>query len=254
MNNPWGNNFPSQVSSPALGTTTSAFPLAPAIGAGANLLSNLFNIGARKKQHKRNIEIWQMQNAYNHPSAQMARLREAGLNPNMLYGQGVKGATGQSSSAPEVAPRTPPPNLSEAFTQYQNTETSGLQNDNLRATNTLLKQDSILKTLDAVNKTGKNKAQKLVNNQLEDFLQTQVNGMKVTNRLKQSQSALNYTEHDILSRIGDERVEMFLIQLENAKKLGTLRETQNRIQTELEKFTSSNQAIGILSKLASMFK
>ena len=32
---------------------------------------------------------WRMQNEYNHPSAQMARLREAGLNPNLVYGKGA---------------------------------------------------------------------------------------------------------------------------------------------------------------------
>lgn len=29
---------------------------------------------------------WHANNAYNHPSAQMARFREAGLNPNLVYG------------------------------------------------------------------------------------------------------------------------------------------------------------------------
>lgn len=34
-----------------------------------------------------NIALWNMQNAYNTPKAQMARFKEAGLNPNLIYGQ-----------------------------------------------------------------------------------------------------------------------------------------------------------------------
>lgn len=42
-----------------------------------------------------------MQNAYNDPAQQMARLKKAGLNPNLIYGQSVSGATGQAGA---VAP------------------------------------------------------------------------------------------------------------------------------------------------------
>lgn len=33
----------------------------------------------------RNLEMWRLNNAYNSPSAQMARYKEAGLNPNFVY-------------------------------------------------------------------------------------------------------------------------------------------------------------------------
>lgn len=47
-----------------------------------------------------NLKMWNMQNAYNDPSAQMARLKAAGLNPNLVYGGGnVTGNT--SGSAPQ---------------------------------------------------------------------------------------------------------------------------------------------------------
>lgn len=48
----------------------------------------------------KNLEMWNLQNAYNDPAAQMARLKNAGLNPNLVYGGGnVTGNT--SSSGPE---------------------------------------------------------------------------------------------------------------------------------------------------------
>lgn len=39
-------------------------------------------------QNEVNIQNWQMQNEYNTPANQMKRLQEAGLNPNLIYGNG----------------------------------------------------------------------------------------------------------------------------------------------------------------------
>lgn len=83
--------------------------LSPALAAaipavGGVIGSILGNIGAGKRQRKAdkaNIKFWQMQNAYNDPAQQMSRLKKAGLNPNLIYGQSVSGATGQAGA---VAP------------------------------------------------------------------------------------------------------------------------------------------------------
>lgn len=40
------------------------------------------------RAYRRNLEMWNTQNAYNAPSAQIQRLEEAGLNPNLIYGHG----------------------------------------------------------------------------------------------------------------------------------------------------------------------
>lgn len=51
--------------------------------------------------YQRSVEMWNMQNAYNSPQAQMARFKEAGLNPHLMYGQGN---AGNASSAPSYQP------------------------------------------------------------------------------------------------------------------------------------------------------
>jgi hypothetical protein len=83
----------------------SAAALPSVITGGASVLGSILgNIGAGKRQRKAdkaNIKFWQMQNAYNDPAQQMARLKKAGLNPNLVYGQSVSGATGQAGA---VAP------------------------------------------------------------------------------------------------------------------------------------------------------
>lgn len=51
--------------------------------------------------YQRAVQMWHMQNAYNDPSAQMARYKAAGLNPHLIYGQGTPG---NANNAPEYNP------------------------------------------------------------------------------------------------------------------------------------------------------
>ena len=52
-----------------------------------------------QKQAEYNIGLWNMQNAYNTPKAQMERFKEAGLNPNLIYGQTNTASPISSASA-----------------------------------------------------------------------------------------------------------------------------------------------------------
>lgn len=47
-----------------------------------------YNMQMAKYQNEVNLENWTRQNEYNSPSAQMERLKAAGLNPNLVYGGG----------------------------------------------------------------------------------------------------------------------------------------------------------------------
>lgn len=82
-----------------------------AITGGLNLLGNKINYKQAYKyqqklmdyQNQLNIENWNMQNEYNSPSAQMQRYSEAGLNPNLIYGQ-----SNSSSALPSITPGSSP--------------------------------------------------------------------------------------------------------------------------------------------------
>lgn len=79
------------------------FDLAGAVvSAGANLIStnmtNRANERMQQEQNKWNLEQWQRNNEYNSPAAQMQRLKAAGINPDIMYGQNAGGAAGNSSS------------------------------------------------------------------------------------------------------------------------------------------------------------
>ena len=51
-------------------------------------------------QREWDLAMWNRQNEYNSPASQMDRLRAAGLNPNLLYGNSSTSVSGQANSAP----------------------------------------------------------------------------------------------------------------------------------------------------------
>ena len=52
------------------------------------------------RQNQWNLEQWNRENAYNSPSNKMKLLREAGLNPDLMYGQGAGSL--QAASSPQL--------------------------------------------------------------------------------------------------------------------------------------------------------
>ena len=103
----------------------------PALQAGTGIISTWMTNRANRKMaeyaYSKDLEQWHRQNEYNSPAAQMQRLEEAGLNPNMVYGQGVQGATGQAKEMPKYqAPRidwtTAAPQVMQMLNMYQDLE------------------------------------------------------------------------------------------------------------------------------------
>ncbi|UPW40816.1 DNA pilot protein [Sigmofec virus UA08Rod_6706] len=58
------------------------------LGFGSTLATNKANKEIMSYQHDLNLDMWNRNNEYNHPTQQMARLHSAGLNPNLIYGSG----------------------------------------------------------------------------------------------------------------------------------------------------------------------
>lgn len=54
-----------------------------------NKRAERFNREMYAQQRQDSLSDWNMQNSYNDPSAQMQRLKQAGLNPNLVYGNGA---------------------------------------------------------------------------------------------------------------------------------------------------------------------
>lgn len=75
---------------------------AAVLGQGANIVStamtNQANERMQQQQNAWNLEQWHRNNEYNSPSAQLQRMKAAGLNPDLMYGQNASGAAGNASS------------------------------------------------------------------------------------------------------------------------------------------------------------
>lgn len=73
--------------------------------------TNAHNLAMMREQNAWNLEQWNRENAYNDPAEQAKRLQAAGINPNMVFGNGsiAESSSLQSASAnPAVAPHVDP--------------------------------------------------------------------------------------------------------------------------------------------------
>lgn len=114
-----------------------AVPIIPIIAAIGSIVSSALAARSSRKQAERtntanlelakfgygkDLEMWNRQNAYNDPSAQMARYDAAGLNPNLIYSQG---SSGNSASMP----RFDTPKADLHFSPFQMPETLSMYQD-----------------------------------------------------------------------------------------------------------------------------
>lgn len=129
--------------------TNNAVQATGVIGAAAG---NRFARKWAEKQAKivrqQNLDDWNMQNEYNSPTSQMARLREAGLNPNLVYGKGADNTA--QAVAGQQAPsyqRDQPDykSLGSSLFVHADLAMKAAQTDNLKVQNTVLLQDQLLK-------------------------------------------------------------------------------------------------------------
>jgi len=118
----------------------------PAIGAAviggitntANQINqNAYNKFATEQEFRNSMKAWEIQNAYNTPAAQMERYKEAGLNPNLIYGQGT---SGNAAQVPQYhAPQQnfdmggPMQSAMSVLSQYQSMKVQAAQEDRIKA-------------------------------------------------------------------------------------------------------------------------
>lgn len=125
-----------------------ALVAAAAISGGASMASSAANVvGAKASQdraNKQNVAFWDMQNKYNHPSAQMERLRSAGLNPNLVYGQGGGSQQVGDISASKAADFKTENPMSE-IGKYSELKSTEINNNNMRQIGTNLFEDMLIK-------------------------------------------------------------------------------------------------------------
>lgn len=142
-------------------------------GLVGGFLQSIFSIGSGKRavkrskeladyQYKKDMEMMKYQLDYNSPAAQMERFKQAGLNPNLVYGQGTPG----NLESPPRFPKVDQPeylaatqNFSQGLMEMQQARLlgaqadlteqkvseSGVKQDVLRAQENLLKANPMLR-------------------------------------------------------------------------------------------------------------
>jgi hypothetical protein len=117
-------------------------------GFGLSMLTNRWNRKYNEKMYDKQrqdaLSDWQRTADYNSPQAQMIRYKEAGLNPNLIYGSATNSPMAQMKGPTMETSELPPyqlnkNNVGDAIGTYQNLKITNLQADNLATQNELLK-------------------------------------------------------------------------------------------------------------------
>lgn len=122
-------------------------------------LTNLANKQMAEYSYSKDLEMWNRQNAYNSPEAQMERFKSAGLNPNLIYGQG---SSGNATTLPRFSAPTqrfdyqPGVNLPETLSMFQDMRIKNAQVDNLKAQEENTRAQTALIGLRSLDQTAKN--------------------------------------------------------------------------------------------------
>lgn len=77
--------------------------------------ANRTNIDLANQANQFEVDMWNKNNLYNNPVEQMKRLKEAGLNPNLIYGSG--------SSAVGISNSIPKPHVAQVSNELQSLST-----------------------------------------------------------------------------------------------------------------------------------
>jgi len=142
-------------------------PVVPIIAAAGAVAGAGINAGMTGKMNRKSINFsremynrqqqdalanWNLQNEYNSPQAQMKRFQEAGLNPNLIYGQGNSGPSGNLAVPDVQSPQFRAPEWGNALqggmstlSQMYDLEIKQAQVDNMKSQKSVIDAEALLK-------------------------------------------------------------------------------------------------------------
>lgn len=116
----------------------------PLVDFGTAMWQNTQAKKAATTAYNREVELWRMNNEYNTPAAQIQRLKDAGLNPALIYGTGSSVATGVSKAAAHAPQASTPsrPNIDflGALSMGQDIKMKQAQTANIEKQNEIITQ------------------------------------------------------------------------------------------------------------------
>lgn len=184
------------------------------IGAAASVagqaLGGLFTGKANKKtrewnermyalQKQDNIAQWERNNSYNSPEQQMQRLQKAGLNPNLVYGNGAVANSSSPADTPHAMPyrpEIPQVNLPQIADTYFNIQSRAQELSNQKKIGDNLTAELALKGAELTSKQLGNKFT------AETYL-SKVRGFRGDNEQKYSNAIKTYINKELLETLNN---------------------------------------------------
>lgn len=213
------------------------------IAAGSTLIGSAFNAAENRANNYRNtaqelknyrmqrtdsLKDWNMQNEYNSPQQQMARLKAAGLNPNLVYGNGAT-TEGASFKSPDLKTSPHQPSdysgIGQAATAgieaYNDTRVKDAQINQINEQINVMKKDQSLKEIDFLHKKfDLDLKGELRQNSLDMAIQQYLKLQEDTNYTRDSNARAN--------ELQPHNVEMITAQVSNMMQL--TKETKHKIE------------------------
>ncbi|MEM2002612.1 MAG: hypothetical protein QXT77_08215 [Candidatus Methanomethylicaceae archaeon] len=245
---------------------------AAGINAAAQTANNMFNIAAVNRMNRKtrkwneqmyerqkadNIAFWNMQNAYNDPSAQMARLKAAGLNPNLVYGSSSPANTADSISSPNKPqwhPDAPRLDLNATDVLHQMYAIPNLQaqTENLKENNALLRANALKVAAETANLGIKNAQDQLTYDLSKSLFATTVEQAKMNLRKTETDILTAIDANDRANALHAPNLERALTELLRARLGVSLdQKTLQALEQDIQKKISENR---ILKKQAEMWE
>jgi len=119
----------------------------PILPLAATILPPVMTAITNRQNRKNALEDWNRQNAYNHPSQQMQRLKEAGLNPNLVYGGGATTTAQPVRNTDMQVPNIDPQKIPETIGAFQSVKNQQLEYSRIQKAMEL--QDAQKKNIEA---------------------------------------------------------------------------------------------------------
>lgn len=222
-----------------------------------------------KKAYQRSLNMWNLQNEYNSPTQQMARIRAAGLNPNLVYGNGVTGNSSGSTPQYEPAKFNAPTmqayrgwnlGISDAISQFLAYRTAKAQVDNMEAQNSLIRQQTATEATKQANIAASTSRSEFDLNMAKELKDVSVSSAIADMNQKQAVAAQGWTkanreviQYELDKALFDNKIK--LSNQEYLKVLQSVRQLQqdndiNSFRYRMERlFGSSSDASKVASEL-----
>lgn len=204
---------------------------------------NAENRALAQLQHRQNIELWNMQNKYNHPLQQMQRLKSAGLNPRMIYGSGAASAAGTAGDVRGYN-RAEAKNVEEGIKEFGNMinyRAINAQTNNVEAYTALTKQKTLVEAQkalqEALNTEIKGRTKEwLIDTAFENYWKTFYEADKA-----RSQSEILKNQSEILQATKPQQIDMVKQRLHSIIK----NNEGQALLNELRKLERNLNAVGV---------